>query len=155
VLDDGALRYGATGLNILETDHWCLLLPPEWWAEYEDDVVRIADNDEVGELEVTTLCKDSGVVSQDEVLAMAEEESPEISGWRDVQLGAFIGVRGEFSEDDAWIREWYMAAGPVLLYVTYICDLENKGMDDAAVEELLNTLVLGDEPSASQIPPVS
>ena len=34
-------------MNILETDHWCLLLPPEWSADYDDDVVRISDADEV------------------------------------------------------------------------------------------------------------
>ena len=138
-------------MNILETDHWCLLLPPEWWAVNEDGVVRIVDNDEVGELEVSTLCKDSGAVSQQEIAAMAEEESPEIRQWKAAQLGVFAGVMGEFSEnDEAWIREWYVAAGPVLLYITYICDLENKGMDDPSVEELLNTLVLGDNPSAGQ-----
>ncbi len=137
-------------MNILETDHWCLLLPPEWWAAYEDDVVRIADNDEVGEIEITTLCKDSGEVSQQELLVMAEGESPEVKQWQKAQLGVFVGIVGEFGEDDAWIREWYIAAGPVLLYITYMCDLENKGMDDSSVDELLNTLVLGDNPSAGQ-----
>ena len=41
-------------MNILETDHWCLLLPIEWRADYEDDVVRISDADGVGEIEVST-----------------------------------------------------------------------------------------------------
>ncbi len=139
-------------MNILETEHWCLLLPPEWWAEQEDDIVRIADNDEVGEIEVTTLCKSDGDVDAGELKLMAREESPEVRDWSQVSLGAFAGVSGDFSEDDAHIREWYVAAGPVLLYITYVCDLENAGMDDGAVEELLSTLVLGDSPadSASQ-----
>lgn len=131
-------------MNVLETDHWCLLLPPEWWAEHEDDVVRIVDNDDVGELAFTTLCKDVGDVEGKEVLAMAREESPEISDWATVTLGAFHGVTGQFREDEAHIREWYVAAGPVLLYITYLCDEDNAGMDDAAVQEILETLVLGD-----------
>ena len=28
-------------MNIIETDYWCLMLPPEWSAEQEDDVIRI------------------------------------------------------------------------------------------------------------------
>ena len=34
-------------MKVLETDQWCLLLPPEWRAEYDDDVVRITDVDDV------------------------------------------------------------------------------------------------------------
>lgn len=131
-------------MNVLETDHWCLLLPPEWWAEHEDDVVRIADSDEVGELEITTLCKESGDVEGSELISMAREESPEVPDWASVTVGAFSGVHGHFREDGAHIAEWYVAAGPVLLYITYICDEDNAGMDDAAIEEILATLVLGD-----------
>ncbi len=135
-------------MNVLETDHWCLLLPPEWWAENEDDVIRIADNDEVGELEITTLHKETGDVEGAELLAMAREESPVVGDWASASVGAFSGVRGCFREDGAHICEWYVAAGPVLLYITYICDEENAGMDDAAVEEILGTLVLGDSSEA-------
>jgi hypothetical protein len=131
-------------VKILETDHWCLVLPAEWWAEHDDDVVRIVDNDEVGELEITTLCKQTGEVEPDELLAMAEAESPEVKDWAPISLGGFSGVNGRFVEDDASIREFYMAADNVLLYITYICDQEDAGMDDAPVEELLGTLILGD-----------
>lgn len=131
-------------MKILETDHWCLVLPAEWWAEHDDDIVRIVDKDEVGELEITTLCKQTGQVEAEEVLAMAEVESPEVSEWLPVTLGAFNGVNGRFVEDGASIREFYIAAANVLLYVTYICDESDAGMDDASVDELLDTLVLGD-----------
>lgn len=131
-------------MNVLETDHWCLLLPQEWWAEHEDDVVRIVDNDDVGELEMTTLCKESGSVDADELSDMASEESPEVDEWEAATVGAFRGVKGTFVEGEAHIREWYIAAGAVLLYITYVCDLDNTGMDDAAVDELLDTLVLGE-----------
>lgn len=131
-------------MKVLETDHWCLVLPPEWWAEHDDDVVRIADNDEVGELEVTTLCKQAGVVEPDELRAMAEAESPEVRDWTPLTLGAFSGLNGRFTEDGASIREFYIAADNVLLYITYICDEEDAGMDDAPVEDLLGTLVVGD-----------
>jgi len=132
-------------MNVLETDHWCLLLPPEWWAEHDDDVVRVVDEDEVGELSFTTLCKESGDVAEAEVTAMAREESPEVERWAPVVAGSFRGVMGSFQEDDCHIREWYLSAGNTLLYVTYLCDSENAGMDDAAVDEILNTLIRGEE----------
>lgn len=137
-------------MNVLETDNWCLLLPPEWWAETEDDVVRIADSDDVGELEITTLRKDQGEVDVAELSDMARAESPEINDWSTTRVGAFSGVTGSFQEDEAHIREWYVAAGPVFLYITYFCDLENAGMDDSAVEDILSTLVVGDTDSSGE-----
>ena len=45
-------------MNIVETDYWCLMLPPEWSAEQEDGVIRITDQDGIGELALTTLVKE-------------------------------------------------------------------------------------------------
>jgi len=35
--------------------------------------------------------------------------------------------------------------GTLLLFITYSCDEENGGMDDAAVDEILDTLMLATE----------
>jgi hypothetical protein len=32
----------------------------------------------------------------------------------------------------------------VLLYMSYVCELDDQGLDDASVDELLGTLVVGD-----------
>ena len=81
-------------MNILETDHWCLMLPTEWHAENEDDIIRIVDQDDVGEIEITTLHKQSGNVMPAEIQDMALEESPEVSQWKATNAGAFSGVSG-------------------------------------------------------------
>lgn len=132
-------------MKVLETDHWCLMLPSEWVAEYDDDIVRIMDSDEVGEIEITTFSKEDGNVIDDEPAELARDESPEVSKWLPASFGPFKGVCGEFVEDGAHITEWYMGGGSVLLYITYICDEENAGMDRGAVDEILATLVLGDD----------
>ncbi|MGD2009380.1 MAG: hypothetical protein PVJ95_13960 [Cellvibrionales bacterium] len=128
-------------MKVLETDQWCLLLPPEWRAEYDDDVVRIADVDDVGEMDFTTLCKNDGDVSPAELLPLARAESPEVLEWKNASVGAFQGVSGSFLEEGAFIREWYVSAGRVLLYITYCCDQEDADMDRAAVDDILSTLV--------------
>jgi len=131
-------------VNILETDHWCLMLPSEWHAENEDDIIRIVDQDEVGEIEITTLHKQSGKVMATDVQEMAREESPEVSQWEAVNAGAFSGVSGGYREDGVAVREWYLGSDSLLLYVTYVCDEDDAGLDDASVDELLGTLVVGD-----------
>ena len=134
-------------MNILETDHWCLLLPPEWRAEYDQETVRIVDVDAVGEMDFSTLCKSDGQVDPTELLPLAKTESPEVDAWENTQIGAFAGVVGSFLEDGTFVREWYVSAGAVLLYITYCCDEVDAQMDRAAVDDILSTLVAGTEGS--------
>ena len=57
-------------------------------------------------------------------------------------MGEFAGVTSRYREEDSAIREWYVASGALLLFMTYSCDVENEAMDDAAVNELLDTLMV-------------
>ncbi len=126
--------------NVLETEWWTMELPLEWWAETEDESILIGDRDDVGCIEISTLHKERGKFDAAEVSAIAEEESESGQQWRPAKLGDFSGVGASFVEEGAAIREWYVAAGPMLLYITYSCDLEQRGLDDAAVDEILATL---------------
>jgi hypothetical protein len=45
-------------------------------------------------------------------------------------------------EEATAIREWYVTSGSLLLFITYSCEEENAGMDDAAVNEMLDTLMV-------------
>ena len=138
-------------MNIVETDYWCLMLPPEWSAEQEESMVRITDQDGIGELALTTLVTAPGESDQSagaDLTGLATRESPEITDWEQARFGVFAGLHGRFQEEATQVREWYLNYGTVLLYITYVCDLEDAGMDDAAIEEILETLVAGDALSA-------
>ena len=129
-------------MNVLETEWWSCALPVEWWAEAEEETILIGDQDDVGCIEISSLFKEQGAFDESEVAALARAESPDVSDWESVVLGDFPGVCGRLIEDDAAIREWYVAAENVLLFITYSCELENNRMDDAAVDEILDTLLL-------------
>ena len=134
-------------MNIVETDYWCLMLPPEWSGEQEDGVIRITDQDGIGELALTTLVRDADEVGTNTEAALRDlvaSESPEVTDWTPAHYGAFVGLEGCFEEDETQVREFYLAYGEALLYITYICDVDDAGMDDAAIEEILGTLVAGD-----------
>ena len=66
-------------MKIIETEYWCLMLPPEWSAEQSDDVVVITDQDGIGELAVTTLIQDDASVGATSAAKVAEVESPLLS----------------------------------------------------------------------------
>ncbi|MEP4484033.1 MAG: hypothetical protein ABJ013_00270 [Halioglobus sp.] len=129
-------------MNVLETEWWSCALPVEWWAEAEEETIVIGDQDDLGCIEISSLLKEKGEFDTGEVAALARNESPDISAWESLVLGDFSGVTGRLIEDEAAIREWYVAAENVLLFITYSCDEENNRMDDAAVDEILDTLLL-------------
>ena len=127
-------------MNVLETEWWSMALPPEWWAEAEDDSILIGDRDGVGSIEISTLHKREGDFDPATVRTIAEQEAEVPVQWQAVSLGNFSGLTGGYIADDAAIREWYVACGTMLLFITYSCDVDNRAMDDAAVDEMLDTL---------------
>jgi hypothetical protein len=129
-------------MNVLETEWWTMALPPEWWADTEEDSILVGDRDDVGCIEISTLHKAEGEFDLAEVRAIASAESDSARDWRKVDLGDFVGVAGQFVEEGAAIREWYVGRGALLLFITYSCDEDNRGMDDSAVDELLDTLMI-------------
>jgi hypothetical protein len=124
-------------VKVLEAGDWSLLLPPEWIAERDDESIIIADRDEVGCLELSELRKERGLFDESDIHSLTDDESLH---WTPVSCGSFSGLQGTLTEEGAAIREWYIYAADLLLYVTYSCELENRGMDDAAVDDILGTL---------------
>lgn len=127
-------------MNVLETEWWSLGIPAEWWTEHEDDVVIIADQDGVGTIEISTLRKDSGDFDAEEVRHIARDNAETSAEWSTVSCGDFTGYCSSWLEEEAAVREWYLARGGVLLFVTYCCEPQQQGLDDAAVDEILGTL---------------
>jgi len=129
-------------MNVLETEWWTLAVPPEWWADTDEDSILVGDRDDVGCIEISTLHKDAGEFDHPAIIEIAVAESEQPLEWGQVTLGEFSGVTSRYVEEEAAIREWYVANGSMLLFITYSCDEDNGGMDDAAVDELLDTLML-------------
>ena len=124
-------------MRVLETDHWSLLLPPEWIAERDGETVLISDRDGVGCLEISELEAAAGADAAAGVPELAGEVP---GGLTPCRVGALAGQCARFEEEGALIREWYLPAGRLLLYITYSCELAQRGMDDAAVDDMLSTL---------------
>lgn len=134
-------------MNVLETEWWTLAVPPEWWADSEEDSILVGDRDDVGCIEISTLHKEKGEFDQQTLAGIAATESERSLDWQQVTLGEFSGLTSNYTQEGAAIREWYIANGSMLLFITYSCDEENGGMDDAAVDELLDTLMRVDSVS--------
>ncbi len=128
-------------MNVLETEWWTLALPPEWWAEADEESILIGDRDGVGSIEISTLHKEEGEFDPDTLREIAESGAEQPVVWRASRLGEFSGLESGYVHEGAAIREWYVARGDLMLFITYSCDEDNRGLDDAAVDELLDTLL--------------
>jgi len=131
-----------SAVNVLETDWWTLIVPPQWWAEADEEVIVVGDEDGVGAIEISTLQRDESTADVLGAAEIAAQESPEVTAWELVSCGDFSGVCGTLQEEGTALREWYLGSEQLLLYVTYACELDNAGLDDAAVDEILDTLAL-------------
>lgn len=139
-------------MNVLETEWWTLALPPEWWADSEEDSILIGDRDEVGCIEISTLHKEQGSFDRQSLHDIAESESEQPQNWQSVALGDFSGLLADYVDEGDAVREWYVSNGSILLFITYSCDEENRGMDDAAVDQLLDTLMLLPQDAGEEAP---
>jgi len=130
-------------MKVLEAGDWSLLLPPEWFAEQEDDSIMIMDRDGIGCLEISELRRDDAGGAAPVSASGLDDVKPlldEGSDWQRVTCGSLQGYRAALEEGGEALREWYLATGDLLLYITYSCDAADRGMDDAAVDEILDTL---------------
>ena len=110
-------------------------------GESEEESILIGDQDDVGCIEISTLHKEEGEFDQEMVRSIAQAESEQPLDWRALSLGEFVGVGSSYVQEETAVREWYVANGALLLFITYSCGEENRGMDDAAVDEFLDTLM--------------
>ncbi len=123
-------------MNELSTDLWAMLLPEEWQAEQEDDIVVISDDDEVSVIEISSLVPEQGVSSADLLQSLIDGNMHKTSV---AELDAYYQ---EIEEEGEFWREWYCDAETFVLVVSHGCDIDNKSMDDSTVDEILSTIVL-------------
>lgn len=135
-------------MKILETELFFMQLPEEWEAEQDDETFVIVDADEVSTLEVTPLKKEQGnIVMAD--LAEFTAELTEAGGVpTQVQVGDFAGEYFEYEEDGEFWREWFVFAEDLFLFITHGVTVDNKGLDDSTVNDILSTLILAKEPKS-------
>ena len=129
-------------MRAVESQWWIIELPDEWEAEQDDETILISDEDGVGEIALTTLQKEDGEVTAEELLEYASELEQEFGPGQAVKLAEFSGSYYHYQDQGDAVRDWYLRHGDLLLLITYSCDADNVGMDDSAVDDILSTLFI-------------
>lgn len=136
-------------MAFVESEWWLLELPDEWEASQEEDAIVIADQDGVGELIISTLQKENGSVTDDELEDYARDTLALCGGAAQIEVADAAGLYCAFEDEGEYIREWYLRHDNLFLYITYCCDSDDAGMDDVAIDEILSTICFRLQPEAS------
>jgi hypothetical protein len=126
-------------MHTIETDWWLLDLPEEWQAEQDDETIVITDDDGVGVLEITSL-EAEGDGREADLKALAKELFPDSGPGSAARIGDFEGLYFQYQEEGDAVREWLVQCDGRVLLVSYSCDVDDAGMDDSFVDEVLDTL---------------
>ncbi len=127
-------------MKLIETPWWSLPIGEEWQTETDEDTIIIFDEDGVGSLEFTVLEFDEGDVTAEDLQEVAGHIIPAGNESVAAECGAWRGLGFEYTDDDIFCRDWLLRCQQKILLVSYTCELENRGLDDAAVDQMLGDL---------------
>ncbi len=120
---------------------WAFDVPRGWQHEAEDTLDTFFDPDGVGALQFSSITKDSGDVTDADLLESIEDMSLQDEPRNAAAFGPFIGYALRKEHDDGHAGQyWFLRAGRVLLFATYFCDKRDVGREARVVQNALATL---------------
>lgn len=126
-------------------DHplWNATCPQGWIMETEEDSVLLYDPDNgVGTLEISCFCKEQGETTTQELLDLAADTLAAGARRMDVSLGGMTGLLFFYTDDGTAWKEWYLAAGNCVFFITYDCPEEMEGVEDDELAEIIGSLTI-------------
>ena len=120
---------------------WSIDVPKGWEHDAEDTLDTFFDPDGVGALQISSLTKSGGDVTDGELLESIEDMKLADRPRTATAIGQFTGYALEKVHDDGQAgRYWFLRAGPMLLFVTYFCDKQDVGKEARLVAKALGSL---------------
>jgi hypothetical protein len=124
----------------LRFENWSVAFPEEWDHDIEDDILAIATPAGDGLLQIGSMSKDEGDVTDDDLWEFMDDAGVETGEIRRVKLGDFEGLAATSREESVVLRYWVMRAGDVLLLATFRAPEEHPDDDMPGVESVLQSL---------------
>jgi hypothetical protein len=122
------------------TESWSVLVPEGWQARHDPECATLVADPAIGALQISAAFKDD-VVDDSDLRDFAAKHLDAGTDPEVIQAGDFVGFSiGYQVEATAW-REWYLRHGRTALFVTYNCDVDARGVEDAAVDAALVSLL--------------
>lgn len=131
-------------MTIYAGNSWALRLASGWTGRSEDDAEVLYHPEGAGALRVSAARKDDPVTDED-LRGFAAQHPEEGASVEAAECGEFRGYRYEIEGESVLVRQWFLRADTLALFLTYNCSLEHAGEEDEALETMLDTLSLVDD----------
>jgi hypothetical protein len=122
------------------TAWWSIQIAIGWLSEQEDECATFWREDGVGALQISAHSHDSGSVPADDLEDFTKGEFPDGAALKPIRCGQFVGVGVDYVADGKFWRKRWVHQGPLLLFVTYNSDVDDRAVEFEAVNEMLATL---------------
>ena len=119
---------------------WSLVLPLGWRAWHDDECATIVGPGDVGALQISAAFKDSDVLEAD-LRDFASDHLDAGAQPSSVHIGDFVGLEITFSDGERFWRQWYLRNARQMLFITYNCALDSRGLEDDSIYDALSFLV--------------
>jgi len=116
---------------------WSVQLPSGWEAWHDTECASMEPPTHLGALQVSAAFKDSFVTDEDLKGFAGSEVQASLDP---ASFGPFVGFHLAHESEGAHWHRWYLRHELQALFVTYNCSSPDRGLEDAAVVEVLKTL---------------
>ena len=128
-------------MTLYQQPHWSVVLPEGWHGEREDESTLFRREDGTGTLEVTLLC-DKEQVTRETLMELASSTREEGHTAGDIRSGVHEGLYFSYEEEGTAWREWYLAAGNCVFFVSYDCPQGDESNESAETDAIVAGLTL-------------
>jgi len=136
----------------LRFETWSVAFPEDWDHAIEDDILTIGLPAGSGALQIGSMSKDEGKVTDDDLWEFMDDAGVETADIERVKLGDFEGLAAQSEQEEANLRYWVVRAGEVLLLATFRSPSGRAEADLGGVEGVLQSLRL-EPPEPESKPP--
>jgi hypothetical protein len=112
----------------------------DWTIDQSPECITLCPASADAALQISCHRKRDGDVTIEELFSFSQERLPREVVAQRVQYGDFEGVYGSFTDSDVFWRNWWLAHGQTLLFVTYNCDDGKRDDHTEIVDRILSTL---------------
>jgi hypothetical protein len=125
--------------NLVITPSWSTSLPTGWTQSSDEDCVTLTGPNAIGVLQISSFRKNE-LVSDQDLLDFAEDHLDAGAKPANEAFGAYTGFSIEFSVDDSFWQQWYLRQSGQMLFITYNCPIESRGIESQAITQVLSCL---------------
>lgn len=122
-----------------ETTSWSLTLPHGWSGRLDAECATLEGTPPLGALQLSVAWKESAVDDAD-LRGFASEHLDAGARTREVTYGPFSGFVLAFGTPSAYWKHWYLRNDRQMLFATYGCEPQHRGVEDPLLERILVTL---------------